>query len=177
MAATHSTTSLATVPIGIRTGHSSVDPAELEKMATAQQQQQPLLQQPASPMFPPSPGMPGGRPGGPPGPPGMGGGPPGMGPPGGAPMFNPRSPMFWATLVCNFMALFLVALDRTIIATAVPAISDEFQSLGDIGWYGSAYMLSTACAQLIYGRIYKFYDMKWSVPCPRAVPRIVYANA
>ena len=85
-------------------------------------------------------------------------------------MFNPRSPMFWATLVCNFMALFLVALDRTIIATAVPTISDEFQSLGDIGWYGSAYMLSTACAQLIYGRIYKFYDMKWSVPYPRAVP-------
>jgi len=70
--------------------------------------------------------------------------------------------MFWATLVCNFLALFLVALDRTIIATAVPTISDEFKSLGDIGWYGSAYMLSTACAQLIYGRIYKFYDMKWT---------------
>ncbi len=62
------------------------------------------------------------------------------------------------------MALFLVALDRTIIATAVPRISDEFKSLGDIGWYGSAYMLTTACAQLLYGRIYKFYDMKWCVP-------------
>jgi hypothetical protein len=77
--------------------------------------------------------------------------------------FNPWNVRFWLTLLCNFMALFLVALDRTIIATAVPRISDEFQALGDIGWYGSSYMLTTACAQLVFGRIYKFYDMKWYV--------------
>lgn len=78
-------------------------------------------------------------------------------------LYKPKSLMFWLTLLCNFMALFLVALDRTIIATAVPSISDEFNALGDIGWYGSAYMLTTSCAQLVYGRIYKFYDMKWLV--------------
>ncbi|KAL2016648.1 hypothetical protein VTK56DRAFT_3228 [Thermocarpiscus australiensis] len=77
-------------------------------------------------------------------------------------LFKPKSGRFWLTLLCNFLALFLVALDRTIIATAVPRISDEFHALGDIGWYGSAYMLTTACAQLVFGRIYKFYDMKWS---------------
>jgi hypothetical protein len=78
-------------------------------------------------------------------------------------LFQPRSIRFWLTILCNFLALFLVALDRTIIATAVPRISDEFQALGDIGWYGSSYMLTTACAQLLFGRIYKFYDMKWYV--------------
>lgn len=82
-------------------------------------------------------------------------------------LYKPKSPRFWLTLLCNFMALFLVALDRTIIATAVPRISDEFNALGDIGWYGSAYMLTTSCAQLVYGRIYKFYDMKWSVSSSR----------
>jgi len=76
-------------------------------------------------------------------------------------LYQPKSLRFWLILVCNFMALFLVAIDRTIIATAVPTISDEFHALGDIGWYGSAYMLTTSCAQLVYGRIYKFYDMKW----------------
>lgn len=81
-------------------------------------------------------------------------------------LFQPRSVRFWLTLLCNFLALFLVALDRTIIATAVPRISDEFQALGDIGWYGSSYMLTTACAQLLFGRIYKFYDMKWYGPAP-----------
>ncbi|KAK3899145.1 putative HC-toxin efflux carrier [Staphylotrichum tortipilum] len=90
-----------------------------------------------------------------------GGGPPGGGPPSDEDLFQPRSVRFWLTLLCNFLALFLVALDRTIIATAVPRISDEFQALGDIGWYGSSYMLTTACAQLLFGRVYKFYDMKW----------------
>ncbi|KAJ5659856.1 hypothetical protein N7507_006307 [Penicillium longicatenatum] len=64
-------------------------------------------------------------------------------------------------MLCNFLSLLLVALDRTIIATAIPRITDEFHSLGDIGWYGSAYMLASASAQLLFGRIYKFYDMKW----------------
>lgn len=85
------------------------------------------------------------------------------GPPTDEELFQPRSVRFWLTLLCNFLALFLVALDRTIIATAVPRISDEFKALGDIGWYGSSYMLTTACAQLLFGRIYKFYDMKWYV--------------
>ena len=76
-------------------------------------------------------------------------------------LYQPKSLKFWMTLVCNFLALFLVALDRTIIATAIPQITDDFHSLGDIGWYGSAYMLTTSCAQLVYGRIYKFYDTKW----------------
>lgn len=77
-------------------------------------------------------------------------------------LYQPKSLKFWLTLLCNFLALFLVALDRTIIATAIPRITDEFKSLGDIGWYGSAYMLTTASSQLVYGRIYKFYDMKWT---------------
>jgi MFS family permease len=78
------------------------------------------------------------------------------------PLYQPRSIRFWLIILCNFLALFLVALDRTIIAVAVPRITDEFHSLNDIGWYGSSYMLTTACAQLLFGRIYKFYDMKWT---------------
>ncbi|KAI1853207.1 hypothetical protein JX266_001913 [Neoarthrinium moseri] len=74
--------------------------------------------------------------------------------------FQPKSMKFWATMVSIFMALFLVALDRTIIGTAIPRITVEFQSLGDIGWYGSAYQLTTSACQLMFGRIYKFYDIK-----------------
>lgn len=39
-------------------------------------------------------------------------------------------------------AAFLVALDRTIIAAAIPRITDVFKSPGDAGWYGSAYLLT-----------------------------------
>ncbi|CAP70297.1 uncharacterized protein PODANS_3_3800 [Podospora anserina S mat+] len=87
-------------------------------------------------------------------------GPPGAAVGGDEDLYKPKSVKFWVTILCNFLALFLVALDRTIIATAVPRITDEFNSLGDIGWYGSSYMLTTACAQLVFGRIYKFYDKK-----------------
>ncbi|KAI8285358.1 Efflux pump aflT [Colletotrichum sp. SAR11_57] len=75
--------------------------------------------------------------------------------------FKPKSIKFWLTIFSNFIALFLVALDRTIIATAIPRITDEFGSLGDIGWYGSAYMLTTAASQLVFGRVYKFYNLRW----------------
>ncbi|RPA88303.1 MFS general substrate transporter [Ascobolus immersus RN42] len=57
--------------------------------------------------------------------------------------------------------MFLVALDRTVIGTAVPAITNSFGSLGDIGWYGAAYLITSCCFQLLFGRIYTFYHPKW----------------
>jgi hypothetical protein len=36
------------------------------------------------------------------------------------------------------LSVFLMALDNTIIATAIPKITDQFHSLDDVGWYGSA---------------------------------------
>ncbi|EFQ33168.1 major facilitator superfamily transporter [Colletotrichum graminicola M1.001] len=93
-------------------------------------------------------------------------GPPAIGPPvevdEAEENFKPKTVTFWLVILSNFVAMFLVALDRTIIATAIPRITDEFQSLGDIGWYGSAYMLTTAASQLVFGRIYKFYDLRVS---------------
>ena len=61
-----------------------------------------------------------------------------------------------------YLAIFLVALDRTIIGTAIPSITNEFHSFDDIGWYQSAYMLTTAGFQLFFGRIYTFYSPKWT---------------
>ena len=40
------------------------------------------------------------------------------------------------TFVC-----FLMLLDGTIVVAAVPRITDDFNSLNDIGWYGAAYQL------------------------------------
>ncbi|OAA61305.1 Major facilitator superfamily domain, general substrate transporter [Cordyceps fumosorosea ARSEF 2679] len=77
-------------------------------------------------------------------------------------LYKPKTLKFWLVLLSTFTSMFLVALDRTIIATAVPRITDDFKSQGDIGWYGSAYMLTTAACQLVFGRIYSFYDLKWT---------------
>ncbi|TFB03592.1 Efflux pump roqT [Trichoderma ghanense] len=76
--------------------------------------------------------------------------------------YKPKSLKFWLIIVSAFVSMFLVALDRTIISTAIPTITDDFHSLSDIGWYGSSYMLTTAAFQLVWGRIYRFYDLRWT---------------
>jgi MFS family permease len=75
--------------------------------------------------------------------------------------YQPKSLKFWTIMISVYLSTFLVALDRTIIATTIPKITDEFNSIEDIGWYGSAYMLATACLFPISGRIYRLYSTKW----------------
>jgi MFS family permease len=92
--------------------------------------------------------------------------------------FQPRTLKFWAIIIGIYLSIFLVALvrsswslhvwiscsylqDRTIIATAIPRITDDFNSIQDIGWYGSAYMLTCACFNPISGRVYQVYPTKW----------------
>lgn len=55
-------------------------------------------------------------------------------------------------VVALCLSVFLVALDNTIIATAIPKITDEFNSLGDVGWYASSYLLTTCALQLFFGK-------------------------
>lgn len=59
-----------------------------------------------------------------------------------------------------YLVMFLVSLDRTIIATAVPQITNQFNSLDDIGWYASAYLITACSTLLIFGRLYTFYSPK-----------------
>ncbi|KAF4831765.1 Efflux pump aflT [Colletotrichum siamense] len=59
-----------------------------------------------------------------------------------------------------FISMFLVSLDRLIITTAIPKITDEFDSVTDVGWYGSVFLLTTCAFQLLFGKIYSFYSIK-----------------
>ncbi|KAL3423790.1 major facilitator superfamily transporter [Phlyctema vagabunda] len=60
------------------------------------------------------------------------------------------------------LSVFLVALDQTIISTAIPKITDRFHSIKDIGWYGSAYLLTSTALQPTFGRIYTIFDIKYT---------------
>jgi hypothetical protein len=64
------------------------------------------------------------------------------------------------TALC--LAVFLVALDQTIIATAIPKITDHFNSIQDIGWYGSSYLLTATALQPTFGRIYTIFSVSYS---------------
>lgn len=48
-----------------------------------------------------------------------------------------------AALVISLMlGMFLVALDNTILSTAIPKITDQFHDLSKVSWYGAAYFMT-----------------------------------
>ncbi len=51
--------------------------------------------------------------------------------------------------------------DRTIIGTAIPVITNEFDSFGDVAWYEAGFLLPLCALQLSFGRVYKYYAVKW----------------
>ncbi|KAJ9616611.1 hypothetical protein H2200_000330 [Cladophialophora chaetospira] len=60
------------------------------------------------------------------------------------------------------VAVFLIALDQTIVGTAIPKITDEFHGLKDVSWYAAAYFMTFGAAQASAGKIYKYNNLKWS---------------
>ncbi|KAK7019561.1 major facilitator superfamily domain-containing protein [Favolaschia claudopus] len=73
----------------------------------------------------------------------------------------PRGAKLALLTIALGLSCFLVALDNTIISTAIPKITDAFNSLQDVGWYGSAYLLTTAGTQLLFGKLYTHFSIKW----------------
>ncbi|RMZ88037.1 hypothetical protein DV736_g4732, partial [Chaetothyriales sp. CBS 134916] len=65
-------------------------------------------------------------------------------------------------VVALVLSIFLVALDMTIVATAIPKITDQFHSLNQVGWYGSAFFLTIGAFQSTWGKAYKYFPLKIS---------------
>ena len=72
-------------------------------------------------------------------------------------------PKSWKLLLITlalFLGTLLVAIDNTIIATAIPEISSDFRALDEVAWYGSGYLLTVTAFQPSYGKVYKFFNVK-----------------
>ncbi|KAF2160866.1 hypothetical protein M409DRAFT_59650 [Zasmidium cellare ATCC 36951] len=54
---------------------------------------------------------------------------------------------------CICLAVLLLSLDRTIVAVAIPHITNTFHSFPSIGWYASAYLLTLTALQPLFGRL------------------------
>ncbi|KAI0168997.1 MFS general substrate transporter [Hypoxylon sp. FL1284] len=74
----------------------------------------------------------------------------------------PSGVKLYLVILSLCLAVFLVALDQTIIAPALGAITAEYGSVKDIGWYGSSYLLTSTALQPLYGKIYRIFDIKYS---------------
>jgi predicted MFS family arabinose efflux permease len=58
------------------------------------------------------------------------------------------------------VAVLLVALDITIVTTALPTISAEFNSAAGYTWVGSAYLIAQSAATPIWGKISDIFGRK-----------------
>ncbi|KAI1264694.1 major facilitator superfamily protein [Xylariaceae sp. FL1019] len=63
-------------------------------------------------------------------------------------------------VVALVLSLFLISIDLTIVSTAIPRITDEFQSLQDVAWYGSAFFITIGSFQSTWGKAYKYFPLK-----------------
>ncbi|KAL5044198.1 hypothetical protein BDW71DRAFT_216009 [Aspergillus fruticulosus] len=61
-----------------------------------------------------------------------------------------------------FVSTILVSLEIGIIATAIPGITSDFRRLDDVGWYGSATFVLAAAASPLWGKLFKYVNVKWT---------------
>ncbi|OHF04572.1 efflux pump [Colletotrichum orchidophilum] len=69
----------------------------------------------------------------------------------------------WLVLASVTLVAFVMLLDMSIIA--IPQITNDFHSLGDVGWYGSAFLLAkcvTCALQPLAGRLYTLTSYKYT---------------
>jgi EmrB/QacA subfamily drug resistance transporter len=58
------------------------------------------------------------------------------------------------------LAMLLAALDQTIVSTALPKIASDLHGLGKYSWVATAYLLTSAIATPLYGKISDMFGRK-----------------
>lgn len=88
------------------------------------------------------------------------GGPSAQGPPADEPEAGRTNVETFLVIFALCLALFLAALDMTIITTAIPTISNHFGSSAGYIWIGSAYLLGNAAFVPTWGKISDIFGRK-----------------
>lgn len=59
------------------------------------------------------------------------------------------------------LSILLIALDQTILATALPRIASDFNSFDKQGWVSSSFILTQTAFILWFGQFLRIYPAKW----------------
>ncbi len=73
---------------------------------------------------------------------------------------NQTTPSIRSVLFALMMAVFLSALDQTIVAVSMPAISAQFMEFDLLAWVISGYMVALTVAVPIYGKLGDLYGRR-----------------
>lgn len=74
----------------------------------------------------------------------------------------PKGAQLWLNMIAILLTSFLRGLDTTIIAVAVPKLTDQFKTIADIGWYSAIYGLIMSSTCFFFGKLYTLFDLKWT---------------
>ncbi len=81
-----------------------------------------------------------------------------------APPLAPRAPLTQAEvrtiLMSLLLAMFLAALDQTIVATALPTIGRQFRDVSNLSWVITAYLLASTAVAPVFGTLCDIYGRR-----------------
>jgi EmrB/QacA subfamily drug resistance transporter len=81
-----------------------------------------------------------------------------------APPIAPRAPLtpdeVRAILASLMLAMFLAALDQTIVATALPTIGRQFHDVSSLSWVITAYLLASTAVAPVFGTLSDIYGRR-----------------
>ncbi|WRT64871.1 uncharacterized protein IL334_001807 [Kwoniella shivajii] len=69
-------------------------------------------------------------------------------------------PRFWAIFISLMVSIFLFALDQLIVATAIPKITAQFNSLTKLSWLASGFFLTLLGFNLLYSQWMNIFPSK-----------------
>ncbi|KAL8680154.1 MAG: hypothetical protein Q9186_003621 [Xanthomendoza sp. 1 TL-2023] len=64
-------------------------------------------------------------------------------------------------VISTLSAIFLYALDNTIVANIVPAIANQFNAVNQLPWLSVGFMIGGVAMAMPLGKLYSLYDGKW----------------
>ncbi|CRG88511.1 hypothetical protein PISL3812_05542 [Talaromyces islandicus] len=64
------------------------------------------------------------------------------------------------TLLALSFVVILGGMDFSIIGVAVPAITQQFHTISDVGWYNVAYRLTACSFQFTWGQLYSLFSVR-----------------
>jgi EmrB/QacA subfamily drug resistance transporter len=84
-----------------------------------------------------------------------------------APSLAPPSPLTQeevrSILMSLMLAMFLAALDQTIVATALPTIGRQFQDVSSLSWVITAYLLASTAVAPVFGTLSDIYGRRATI--------------
>lgn len=81
----------------------------------------------------------------------------------------PTGAQLWLNMLAILLISFLRGLDTTIIAVAIPKLTDHFKTVADIGWYSAIYGLVMSSTCFFFGKLYTMFDLKLTLVASVAI--------